>query len=165
MDQGIRRYLAFGESLGISQRALCSARNPWYRVEDRESPALFFPYLWRNSPRFVLNCSSAVGLNVLHHVYLRDDRGTNGLRLRALAAVLNSSFVRRQVVGMARNYAKGLSKSEPSDLRSIVVPLGALEGRIAEELARLFTQLCLETRLLNDEGSLELIDRIVGKSM
>jgi hypothetical protein len=162
-NEAIRRYLAYGEALGISQRAVCAVREPWHKLETRESPALFSPYLWRDSPHFVVNRSSAVGLNVVHHIYLRDKWIAGDLSVRALAAVLNSSFVRRQLIDHSRTYSGGLRKSEPNDLNSIFVPSALARGAMVRNLASRFDRLCFENRLQSNGESLRSIDRAVGR--
>jgi adenine-specific DNA-methyltransferase len=108
-----------------------TARECWHRVDLPQLPQGFISGMTIHGPWICL--SRMRGLHATNTLYtVRFKRGVSldGRARDALA--LLTSFVRRQIVEIARLYPDGLLKMEPRDLRALVIPLttrtvGALE--------------------------------------
>lgn len=120
----VKRYLAAGEREGLSERALISTRNPWYRMETRIPPRFLFAYLGRRNARFISNDAGIVPLTGFLCVYpknedprfhaslwkaLQDPRTLEGLKL------------------VGKSYGGGAIKVEPRSLENLPIPEGVLK--------------------------------------
>ena len=124
MPAALRAYLKKGEEMGLPARPLIATRKPWYRMEQRATPALLFAYLGRRKCRFVLNQAGAVPLTGFLCVYPRDESGENVGRLwRAL----NHPATRANLVYVGKTYGDGAIKVEPRQLEALEVPRPVLE--------------------------------------
>ena len=118
LDDSIRALIGEGEREGLNLRYLTSRRNPWYLVEDVPAPDIFVGSMGRNKLRSVQNLIRAVPSNSMYGIYLKD----KPCLARPLTNWLNSSDGQSSLRSVARTYAGGLYKIEPSNLLGIRVP-------------------------------------------
>ena len=121
-DPAIGPYLAEGVRQGVPERPLVSTRNPWYRMEQRETPQILFAYLGRGNIRFIRNYTDALALNGFLCLHPHDPKQAD-----AIANMLNDPLVKREIRYAAKSYGDGAVKIEPNALRDLRLPVGLLK--------------------------------------
>ena len=112
-------YIRFGESQGYHQRFLTKNRTPWYKTEARSPAPLLLGVFSRGGYKIIRNESDVLNLTCFHGFY----PNLHGAQyLDHLFLYLNSSTGREIVSLSARRYGDGLSKFEPNDLNTALVP-------------------------------------------
>jgi adenine-specific DNA-methyltransferase len=131
-------YIKSGEAFGLTERYILANRAPWYSMEQREPAPIWASVFGRGDLKFVFNAASAKSLTNFHCVYpIRKDAEFG----RALAMTLNSRAVRYGSRLHTRGYGGGLTKFEPNDLKSILVPdLRAVSGKTITMLSEFLDQ-------------------------
>ncbi|MFK5604650.1 N-6 DNA methylase [Haloferax volcanii] len=119
-DPAVEEYISEGEADGANVGYLVEKRNPWYRVEKRTPPPIFVTYMSKSGFRFIKNEAGAVSLNNLHNVSF-PDKDYSDRDIKALLAYLNSNIVNQIIERSGREYAGGLHKIEPGELKHIPV--------------------------------------------
>lgn len=132
-------YLQDGIRQGVSERYLCSKRNPWYSQENRVESQFYCTYIGRSGKegkkpfRFILNHSKAIVSNSYLILYPK-------MELEALLAckpemskkVLEAlnDMTERSMLDEGRVYGGGMHKMEPNELANVPVPglLKIIEG-------------------------------------
>lgn len=115
--QGVKDYIAFGESTGIHQGYKTSIRDDWFVVPSiKLSDALF---IRRNNifPRLILNEADAYTTDTMHRVFIKNGTNANSF----IASFYNSlSFAFSEIVG--RSYGGGVLELMPSETGQILLP-------------------------------------------
>jgi hypothetical protein len=119
----VRRYLEYGESLGLPGRPLVASRRPWYRMERREPPPFLFAYLGRRNCRFVRNRACAVPLTGFLCVYPLD---ANERSVSRLWTALSTSDLTAALRSVGKTYGGGAVKVEPRALERMPIPVQLL---------------------------------------
>ncbi|AIU69836.1 hypothetical protein TEU_05545 [Thermococcus eurythermalis] len=130
-DINVRKYIKRGEEEGIPQRSLVKTRNPWYKLEKRDPPAIFVSYLSRGRPKFVLNDAKVVPLNSFLCLYpkIKLSRET----LVNIVKFLNGEEVQEQLRATSKNYGENTIKLEPRELDKILLPPEILDNSISSK--------------------------------
>ena len=117
--EAIRIYLESGEQSGLTEKYTFRNRNPWYKMETRDVPELFFTYLGRRNPRFVRNLTNAVPLSTVFAVYPheKDERF-----LQILLEILNNPATLQGLIYVAKSYGRNALKPEPNQLEKLAIP-------------------------------------------
>ena len=112
-------YIRLGEERGYHQRFLTKSRTPWHKTEARSPAPLLLGVFSRGGYKIIRNESNILNLTCFHgfHPNLQGAQYLDHLFL-----YLNSSIGRKIVSLSARRYGDGLSKFEPNDLNSALVP-------------------------------------------
>lgn len=149
-DTNVRDYLDYGEQTGADESYLAKNREPWYLVDRRDPPDIFFTYMSRDGGRATYNRAQARNLNNLHGLYLDDEYDENDTK--ALLTYLNSEIGDQIVKRGGRTYMGGLSKVEPSELEDApVLDPHEMDREDVTDLADLFDELCVASRGNGDE--------------
>lgn len=149
-DTNVRDYLDYGEQTGADESYLAKNRDPWYLVDRRDPPDIFFTYMSRDGGRATYNRARARNLNNLHGLYLDDEYDENDTK--ALLTYLNSEIGDQIVKRGGRTYMGGLSKVEPSELEDApVLDPHEMDREDVTDLADLFDELCAASRGDGDE--------------
>ena len=115
-DAAVAEYVAYGESLGIHDRYICSHRPKWWRIGETRIPDIVATYMARRPPHFALNTPGLKTTNNIHGIHLRADVGCDaGELVEALNAAASSA--------RGRTYYGGLTKIEPREMERIPVLL------------------------------------------
>jgi len=114
-----RSYLKRGVDHQLDERTLCRTREPWYRMERRDSPPILVTYMSKSRPRFLRNDAKLVPLNVFHGLY---PKSLTRRQVKRLCDYLSSPAFRTQLLRGVRMYGAGLVKIEPRELENLVVP-------------------------------------------
>lgn len=143
-NDGVKAYLAYGESADIHKGYKTSIRDYWYVIPSiKLSDALF---LRRNNlyPKFVLNEAEAYTTDTMHRVFIHE-----GINKRALlASYYNSlSFAFAEILG--RNFGGGCLELMPSEVAGIFMPY-------REENEKLFNT--IDKMLRNKKTADEILD-------
>ncbi len=126
-------YIAYGESLGVSQRYKCRVRRPWWRVPIPKQPAdILVTYMNDVTVQLCTNEAGAVHLNSVHGVRLTDGLRQLGRELLPLAALNSLTALSAEMEG--RQYGGGLLKMEPREAAALKVPSPQTMQTCAEEL-------------------------------
>lgn len=158
------RYIKQGEMKGLHHRYLTSSRRIWYSSEKRDLSPIFFTYMSRERPRFILNEARVHVLNTFHFIYPEEDSTGDRAELKALLAYLNSNKALSLLKRCGRIYGGGLLKVEPKELETLpVIDIQGLAESDTETLANLFEQLCISARKGSGEREIRKeIDCIVA---
>ena len=112
-------YIRFGEKRGYHQRFLTKSRTPWHKTETRSPAPLLLGVFSRGGYKIIRNESNVLNLTCFHGFY----PNLHGAQyLDRLFLYLNSDIGRQIVSLSARRYGDGLSKFEPNDLNTALVP-------------------------------------------
>lgn len=144
----IRRYIAYGESKGVSRRYKCRIRTPWHRLNLGTRPDGFLTYLVYDRPRLAANEAGAYCTNNFHGVYAPEP-------LRLAAAFMNPvTLMGIELIG--RVYGGGVLKIEPGDASRILVPPQMPPAALASNMDALNEReaLAISNRWLEDNMSL-----------
>jgi adenine-specific DNA-methyltransferase len=147
-DMDIKKYIKYGEKLGLPNRSLIRLRKIWYQVERREPPPIVFTYLSRGRPRFIHNEIRAIPLNTFLCIYPVHDILFDEKRIKALLAYLNSNIAFELLKRIGRSYGGDTLKLEPRDLDELpVLDIRRLDEDEINQLAELFDELKYLTRM------------------
>lgn len=119
----VRRYLEWGESLGIHRKTLIATRRPWYKMEKRAVPPLLFAYLGRRNARFIRNRAGVVPLTGFLCVY---PHAQDGQFVEKLWETLRHPETVANLMLVGKSYGSGAIKVEPRALERLPVPPAAL---------------------------------------
>lgn len=131
----VRKYLQYGETLGLPNRPLISQRRKWYKMEERQIPPILFAYLGRRNTRFILNEAGVVPLTGFLCVYPHTSNKNFVLKLWEL---LNHPETLANLPLIGKSYGSGAIKVEPRSLEKLPLPthlvesmqLAPLQGRL-----------------------------------
>jgi adenine-specific DNA-methyltransferase len=121
ITEPLKRYLAIGESTGISGRALVQARSSWYLMERRAPVPILFCYLGRRNQRFILTKCDVQPTTGFLCVY-----PAQAIHPAKLQMALNHPSTIRELSRVGKSYGDGALKVEPGGLRKLIVPHEAL---------------------------------------
>ncbi|MFA6404512.1 MAG: N-6 DNA methylase [Candidatus Paceibacterota bacterium] len=118
MPDSVKNYIIEGQKMGLSNRALISTRQPWYKMEVREKPVFLFAYLGRRNARFIKNEAGIIPLTSFLCVYPHSD---NKEYIDKLWGVLQhpDTISNLQLVG--KSYGSGAIKVEPRSLERLPI--------------------------------------------
>jgi adenine-specific DNA methylase len=116
-NEGVLRYIEYGESLGVNKGYKTGIRDDWFVIPSiKLSDALF---IRRNNvyPKLILNEAAAYTTDTMHRVFIK-----TGINKSAfIASYYNSvSFAFAEIVG--RSYGGGVLELMPSETESIFLP-------------------------------------------
>ena len=115
----IRNYLRMGERRTIPDLWTCRSRKPWYAIRKSDPPDLIFTYISHN-PRFVYNSAKVDILTNVLGLYLKKELLLDDSHKAKLAGLLTEDIRCWMKDGShGRQYAGGLVKFEPGDLRKM----------------------------------------------
>jgi adenine-specific DNA-methyltransferase len=121
-DEALATYLAYGESLGVHKRYICSHRSQWWRIGETKIPNIVATYMARRPPCFALNTPGFKTTNNIHGIHLRPDAGIGaGELVHALNAAASSA--------RGRTYYGGLTKIEPREMEAIGIRYQDWDGK------------------------------------
>ena len=119
LSQEARAYIRFGESRGYHRRFLTKNRTPWYRTENRNPSPLLAGVFSRGRYKVIRNDSKAMNLTCFHGF----QPNLNGFQYIDHLFLYLCSTVGQEIVSLSsRRYGDGLSKFEPNDLNTALVP-------------------------------------------
>ncbi|HEV2757882.1 MAG TPA: N-6 DNA methylase [Actinomycetota bacterium] len=119
-SEGLNKYIAEGERVGVPKAYKCSVRDPWWRPPAVTPPDLFFTYMSHRFPRLIANPAGVTYLNSMHGVRFREDV-PRWLRSALPLLALNSvSLLGAEIFG--RSYGGGVLKMEPREAALLPVP-------------------------------------------
>jgi adenine-specific DNA methylase len=148
MSEGMRRYIRYGEALGLHKRYKTRIRSPWYIVPSKWVPQLFLLKRSHYVPKLVLNDANALNTDTAYRVSTKvsatDFAFSFYNSLTAISAELEG-----------RSYGGGVLELVPSEIRRLLVPLVKVSKKDLEEL---------DSKLANQEPNSKILqdqDRIV----
>jgi len=135
IPEGVRRYLDYGEKLGVPQAYKCRTRSPWFRVPHVYLPDAFLSYMSGTMPRLVANDAGVVAPNTLHILRLHPLMALPGM---AIAALWQTSLARLSVEIEGHALGGGMLKLEPTEAENVVLPTSQINPQtlvcLGEEL-------------------------------
>lgn len=154
LPDGLRRYLAHGQSQGVHQAYKCRVREPWYSVPQVYPPDAFLTYMSGNYPRLVANDARAVAPNSLHVLRLRSTQGRAG----NLAGLWQTSLTRLSAEIEGHAMGGGMLKLEPGEAEKVVLAAPSLPPESLEALSQELDSLVRAGRI---EAAQNLADEVV----
>jgi hypothetical protein len=133
----LKKYLKYGESLGLPQRPLISQRKPWYKTEVRSIPPFLFSYLGRRNSRFIRNTARIIPLTSFLCVYPKSD---DKKFIESLWGILNHPDTISNLAQIGKSYGDGAIKVEPRSLEKLPIPDSVIEQMGLPVQKRLFEQ-------------------------
>lgn len=128
-NKGARKYLAYGESIGINKGYKTGIRDDWFVIPSiKLSDALF---IRRNNlfPRLILNEAQAYTTDTMHRVFIKKTTNKNAF----IASFYNSlSLAFSEIVG--RSYGGGVLELMPSEAEQILLPYKAESAELLETI-------------------------------
>jgi len=117
---GLRRYIEYGEELGVNEAYKCQVRTPWWRPPVVTAPDLFFTYMSHRFPRLISNGARATFVNSMHGVRLRPDAPSIAKSALPLLALNSVTMLGAEIFG--RSYGGGVLKMEPREAAVLPMP-------------------------------------------
>ncbi|MCI0710813.1 MAG: class I SAM-dependent methyltransferase [Chloroflexi bacterium] len=118
LSTALKHYIENGEIAAIHKGFKCRVRKHWYVVPSVWTPDAFMLRQVHDYPKIVLNEASATCTDTIHRVKIFD----SNLAKIITAAFLNSlTFAFSELMG--RSYGGGVLTFEPSEARSLPLPL------------------------------------------
>lgn len=129
--RSIKEWVESGEAEGIHQHHKCSVRDPWFGIDTGPRPDAFVTCSRMSSPLLVINRSGYRCTNALHSVCWCELGRTSP---EAIVVGFLSSLTSVWAEIHGRRYGGGVLKLEPGTLRTIPIPLVAIDGTTFEEI-------------------------------
>lgn len=119
LPPALQRYLAYGEQNNVHKTTLIATRNPWFKMERRDPPAILFSYLGRRNSRFLINKAEALPLNGFLCIYPKSTKKSD---LSKLIELLNHKEVLKNLFLVGKSYGSDAVKVEPRALERLPIP-------------------------------------------
>lgn len=116
-SDGVKRYLANGEKLGVNKGYKCGIREEWFVIPSiKASDALF---IRRNNlyPKLIVNEANAFTTDTMHRVYLKA-----GTELKAFTASYYNSLSLAFAEVSGRSHGGGVLELMPNEAENILLP-------------------------------------------
>lgn len=129
---GARKYIEYGESLGINKGYKTGIRNDWFVVPSLKiSDALF---IRRNNlyPRLIINQAEAYTTDTMHRVFVR--QGTN---IKALTASYYNSLSLAFTEVSGRSHGGGVLELMPNEAERVLLPYHANNASLLPTIDKL----------------------------
>lgn len=159
LSEGAKRYIAYGESLGIQNAHKCRVRSPWWFIPSANTPDLFLTYMIHLGPRFINNGAGVNHLNSIHGVTLEDEFKQLGKELLPIATINSLTLLGAELVG--RTYGGGVLKLEPGEAVNLPLPTAACLRLCSTSLRSLIPKISEPLRRNNLVLVSKLVDEIV----
>lgn len=154
-----KKYIEWGESIGVNKAYKCKVRRPWWRVPQVDVPDLFFTYMNHDRPRLTRNSAGVRILNSIYGVRLRGEVRDVGSKILPIACLNSMTLLGSEIVGRA--YGGGLLKHEPREADLLPVPSAQLLNSVKAELELLAPQLSKALRSDQLKEAVALVDKII----
>ena len=119
MPVAVQDYLRQGQQRGLPAKSVIRTRNPWYRMETRQSPPILFAYLGRRDARFIRNRAQVVPLTCLLCVYPKQH---DPEFVEHLWNVLSNPETISNLRSVGKSYGADAIKVEPRALERLPLP-------------------------------------------
>ena len=119
IETNVREYIRYGEKQKYNERYLTKNRNPWYFVEYREASPILFGVFSREGFKVIRNTTNCLNLTCFHGFIPNPIFESY---IDKLFLFLNSDLGFQMINRNKRVYGNKLSKFEPNDLKSVLVP-------------------------------------------
>lgn len=119
IEPNVREYIRYGEKQKYNERYLTKNRNPWYSVEYREASPILFGVFSREGFKVIRNTTNCLNLTCFHGFIPNPIFESY---IDKLFLFLNSDLGFQMINRNKRVYGNKLSKFEPNDLKSVLVP-------------------------------------------
>lgn len=151
LPNDVQEYIYYGESKGVNNGYKCRIRKRWYIVPSVQIPDAFMLRQVHEYPKLILNETGATCTDTIHRVRFIGDHDPRMVS----AAFLNSlTFAYAEITG--RSYGGGVLTFEPSEARSLPLPLKGAEKLDLEEIDDLIRKDDIESVLsITDKVLLE----------
>jgi adenine-specific DNA-methyltransferase len=158
-DPLVIKYIKTGEQLGLNDRYLTKIRNPWYKIERRQTAPILFGVFSRGRLKVIRNYSSAINFTCFHSFY----PNLFGVSHINKLFVYFLSDIGQSIIKMnKRSYGSNLDKLEPGDLNDCLCPNQKQFELINEAEAEKVIKIAKTNDKLAVHMSNDLINRIIN---
>lgn len=119
LPKSLKEYIYYGEQNGVHKTPLISTRKPWFKMERRDPPPIFFSYLGRRNSRFIHNKVGALPLNGFLCIY---PKSKNKNDVKKLLKLINHKEVLKNLFLVGKSYGSDAVKVEPRALERLPIP-------------------------------------------
>jgi len=126
-SEELRRYVEYGEDIGIPTAYKCQIRTPWWKPPLTSPPDVFFTYMSHRFPRLIANRANVSFVNSMHG--LRYHERTPRITRDALPLLVLNSVTMLGAELYGRSYGGGILKMEPREASTLPVPKDDLVER------------------------------------
>ncbi|MCQ2507875.1 MAG: SAM-dependent methyltransferase [Dorea sp.] len=138
-QDALRKYIAYGEASGISQKRLLSIRKPWYSMEQRAIAPIWVSTACRNGLKFIRNLSGARTLTTFHSIYIRPGYEDY---IDILFCYFLTPVAQEILRENRKELGNGLEKFQPNDLKTAkMLDLTLLSAEDCEIILEIFEKL------------------------
>lgn len=117
IDNGLQKYLEYGQYNGVDKGYKCRIRKIWYSVPSVWVPDAFLFRQIHKYPKLVLNDAKVVSTDTIHRVKIYDKKYSNLI----VGSFINSlTFAFSEVYG--RSYGGGVLELEPNEAEEVFIP-------------------------------------------
>jgi len=143
-----RKLIRRGSRHGVSRRAKCASRRPWWRIGLGDLPCAFMHYMGTR-PRIITNIAGVYASNSLYSL-----SGLHPNTAASLSVCSITSVFQMDALLEARELGGGLRKLEPRDAKSLQLPAIDVAREAVDNVDRL-------VRCGEWSRAIELADEIV----
>ena len=134
-----KKYIEYGERIGVNKKFLTSHRNPWYSCENKAPSPIWINVFSRNHLKVVRNKVNILNLTTFHSVYMNN--GFDDL-VDILFCYLLTPVGQEILYLNKRQYGDGLDKFEPNDLNNAqILNLSIISEEDKTEILKIYGSL------------------------
>lgn len=156
-DKDLLNYLEYGLKNEAHTGSLVKSRKNWYQTEKRDIPYIFFTYLSRANPRFILNEAQIRPLNTFLMLYPKEKKELSRDILTLLWVILNSNTTILSLRNVGRSYGGDTLKIEPKEMMKALI---LNPFKISTESKNQMLKIAQELRSIDTVKSEEVIRKI-----
>lgn len=158
-SEAARRYIAYGEDLGVQNAYKCQVRSPWWQVPVGEVPDAFITYMNAYGPSICANDAKVRVLNSCHSLFYHPEVDEAARPLLPIASLNSATMFGAEITGRA--YGGGMLKLEPREAGLLAVPAPTLVASCADDLRAIapYVEKLLEKR--DYDGAISLVDAVL----
>lgn len=151
LSQQVKTYIEYGELQGYHQRYLTKNRKPWYLIENRNPSPILFGVFTREKLKIIRNYTNAKNLTCFHGFNLKQNFASD--IIDKLFIYLKSKRAENTLISNRRIYGNNLTKFEPNDLNSMLVPTLSMFNKFEQRFVKREMKHILLHNCLSEEGN------------
>lgn len=154
-----KKYIIYGEEIGVNKSYLNSHREPWYGIEDKEPAPIWISVFSRDKLKIVRNEIKLRNLTTFHGIYPNniDDDDIN-----IFFCYLQTPIAQKILRMNKREYGEGLDKFEPNDLNNAMILNPTVLSEQDKKIILSIYNECKDTNKLDIERLNEIFTKYIN---